>query len=136
MIHIVVTPAARIDLDDLWETDEDGAAEIEAVLEEISNDVDLMSGLCARGFRHLAAPALEVDRFLALWNQGLNMYRLKIWDWLGGLLPYRVIYAHHAQNDIFYILAVVPRDFNYDIQHPIITRVCSDYQRLGIPSYR
>lgn len=135
MINILIAPLARQDLDELWNTDEDSAAEIETVLDELSIDPNLLQELSRRGFRHLKTPAVEVDVFLALWNQGLNMYRLKIWDWLGGLLPYRIIYAHHAQSNVFHVLAIVSRDFNYDTQHPIVTRVRADYERLGIPTY-
>lgn len=135
MMNVSVSPSAEDDLDLLWEEDEDGAAEIETALEEIGADPRLMGRLTERKFRNIDKPAFDVDVFEALWKKGYNLYRLKFWDWTGGLLPYRVIYAHDPRSDIFHVLAVVPRDFDYDPQHPIIARVRAEYEQLGIPTY-
>lgn len=135
MINVLISKAAKSDLDELWENDEDSAAEIETALDEIANDPRLADRLAERKFRNIDVPSFDVDVFQALWKTGLNIFRLKFWDWTGGLVPYRVLYAYHAQANTCYVLAVVPRDFNYDISHPIVTRVRADYELLGIPSY-
>ncbi|WP_035626948.1 type II toxin-antitoxin system RelE/ParE family toxin [Herminiimonas sp. CN] len=135
MTNVLVTHSARDDLDALWDQDEDSAAEIETALEEIANDPKLADRLSERKFRNTQTPSYDVDVFQKLWQKGLNLYRLKFWDWNGSLLPYRVLYAHHPQANCFYVLAVVPRNFDYDIDHPIVQRVLADYKYLGIPTY-
>jgi len=135
MVSLLITPSAQNDLEELWDIDEDSAAEIETALEEISYDVTLMSRLTERRFRHIETPSFDTDRFVTLWQKGLNLYRLKFWDWQGSVVPYRVIYAHNPTTDTMYVLAVVSREFNYDIGHPIVTRVRAEYERLGIPTY-
>jgi mRNA-degrading endonuclease RelE of RelBE toxin-antitoxin system len=135
MIRIVITPAARDDLDNLWDQDEDSAAEIETALDEISNDQRLLQRLTQKKFRTIQAPTFDVDAFEELWKRGINLYRLKFWDWEGSLVPYRVLYAYHAAKDTYFVLAVVPRNIAYDTKHPIVTRVRTDYDALGIPTY-
>lgn len=138
MIRIVITPAAEEDLDLLYEGDEssfDAAAEIETALDEISNDPYLLGHLHKKNFLSIGQPHFDVDRFEELWQQGLNMLRLKFWDWQGSVVPYRVLYAHDARNDIYYVLAVVQRDHAYDTNHPILHRVQSQYNALGLPAY-
>lgn len=135
MTNVLVTLSAKNDLDALWDLDEDSAAEIETALEEIANDPNLADRLSERKFRNIKNPSYDVDVFQELWQKGLNLYRLKFWYWDGGLLPYRVLYAHHPQANCFYVLAVVPRNFDYDINHPIVQRVRADYEQLGIPTY-
>ena len=135
MINVLISQAAKDDLDKIWDVDEDSAAEIETALEEISNDRRLADGLSEIRFRNTGTPSFEVDAFQALWRTGLNILRLKFWDWTGGLVPYRVLYAYHPQANTCYVLAVVQRNFNYETSHPIVARVCDDYKRLGLPSY-
>jgi hypothetical protein len=138
MIRIVVSPLAEADLDLMYEQDEDSAdaaAEIETALDEISNDPSLFERLHQKDFRSIGTPHFDVDRFEELWQQGLNMLRLKFWDWQGRVVPYRVLYAHDARNDIFHILAVARRDHAYDTSHPLVIRVRTQYDSLGIRTY-
>ena len=134
-MNVTVSHSAIADLDDLYDRDEDTAAEIETALEEIKENPALMGRLTDRKYRNIDTPSFEVDAFYALWNQGLNVYRLKFWDYQGSLLAYRVLYAYHAQADEIHVLAVVPRDFDYDPTHPIVARVRAEYDELGIPTY-
>lgn len=135
MLKIVITEPAKEDLDRLDEVDEDAAAEIEVALEEISNDQRLLEKLTKKKYKSLDTPEFEVDRFEELWQQGLNMLRLKFWDWEGSLLPYRVLYAYDPRKDVYFVLAVVERKNAYDTNHPILARVVTQYHELGIRTY-
>lgn len=135
MNEVRLTAHAVADLDAIYEVDADSAAEIETALEEIQNDNDLSRYLHERFFRNLGPPSYEVDHFNELWEKGLNIFRMKFWDYQGSLVPYRVLYAHNPKTDCFYILAVLDRKITYDTQHPIVKRVLADYERLGIPTY-
>ena len=135
MLHIEITDPAKLDLDRLYDEDEDAAAEIETALDEISNDQRLLERLTTKKFRSPDTPDFDVDRFEELWQQGLNLFRLKFWDWEGGLLPYRVLYAYDPRNDIYHVLAVVHRDHAYNTKHPTVQRVVSQYHELGLLTY-
>lgn len=138
MIRIVISPEAEEDLDLMYEGDEetmDAAAEIETALAEISNDLRLLERLHIKHFRFIGQPHFDVDKFEELWQQGLNMLRLKFWDWQGSVVPYRVLYAHDARNDIFHVLAVALRDHAYDTNHPLVIRVRAQYDALGLRTY-
>lgn len=135
MTVVLFEEAAQNDLDALWETDEDAAALIFAIVEEFQDDPELGSTLVQHGYREITDPAYEVSKFWELWHQGLNLYRLKFWDEDGGAVPYRIIYAHHPPNDTIHILGIIPRKINYDTSHPTVRRICNDYERLGIPTY-
>ena len=51
MLHIEITDPAKLDLDRLYDEDEDAAAEIETALDEISNDQRLLERLTTKKFR-------------------------------------------------------------------------------------
>lgn len=135
MSIVLFEDAAQVDLDELWEVDEDSAALVFAIVEEFQDDPELGSTLVQHGYRDITDPAYDVSRFVELWHEGLNLYRLKFWDEEGGSVPYRIIYAHHPQNDTIHILGIIPRNINYDTNHPKIRRICDDYGKLGIPAY-
>ncbi len=135
MTDLRILPAAERHLDALYEKDEDAAAEIETALDEIASDQRLFDLLCRRKFRNYDRPSYEVDVFEELYKTGLNMYRLKIWDYEGALVPYRVLYAYAAQKNVCYVLAVLPRRIAYDTTHPDVQRVVADYEQLGLPTY-
>lgn len=135
MLQIVITPQAKEDLDSLYDIDEDAAAEIETALDEIANDQRLLDRLTVKKFKSLGTPEFDVDRFEELWQQGLNLLRLKFWDWQGSVLPYRVLYAYAPQTDIYYVLAVIERNHAYDTTHPIVQRVLRQYDALGLHTY-
>lgn len=135
MLHIVITAEAEEDLDALYEVDEDAAAEIETALDEIGNDQRLLERLIDKKFKSIGTPEFDVDRFEELWQKGLNLLRLKFWDWQGSVIPYRVLYAYAPLTDIYYVLAVVERNHAYDTKHPIIARVVRQYDALGLQSY-
>ena len=136
MVTIIVHPSARTDLDALWDDDEDAAAEIETALEEIAADVRLMDHLCRQKFRNDDRPEFDVDLVAVFQRRGLNLYRLKFWDYQGSLISYRVLYAHHAQRDVYHVLAVISRENAYDTEHPLVKRVIADYDRMGLPTYK
>lgn len=135
MLQIVITDPAIDDLDRLYEEDEDAAAEIETALEEIANDQRLLESLTQKKFKSLGTPEFDVDKFEELWQQGLNLLRLKFWDWQGSVIPYRVLYAYAPRADIYYVLAVVERNHAYDTKHPTVLRVRRQYDALGLQTY-
>lgn len=136
-VRLIVHPSAEQDLDSLYESDDevdtDSAAEIETLLDEIQCNQKILSAMHRKGFRHLDRPAFDVDYFYeAFQKHQLQLSRLKIYDWEGSLVPYRVIFAYDHANEIIYVLAVVKRNIAYDTTGPIFDRICTDYAGLGL----
>ncbi|MDN4052521.1 type II toxin-antitoxin system RelE/ParE family toxin [Massilia sp. YIM B02763] len=135
MLKIVITDAAKDDLDRLYDVDEDAAAEIETALDEIAHDPLLLERLTEKKFKSIGTPEFDVDVFEELWKRGLNLLRLKFWDWQGSVVSHRVLYAYAPRTDIYYVLAVVERNYAYDTKHPTVLRVIRQYDALGLHTY-
>ena len=135
---IIVHPSADLDLDLLYESDDDSlvdaAATIEVLLDELSSDNHFLGRMHNCHETWLGEPSADTDRVVSLWRKGYNILRLKVWD-CGELLPYRVIYAFHPALDEFHILGVLHREICYDHNNPKVQRVLNDYHALGIPTY-
>lgn len=133
-MQIEIHEHAANDLDALSETDPEAAAEIIELLGVLSIDSDLAECLY-REYTHYSHPQFDVKKFQALYRQGYNAYRIKT---LGkSTAPsHRVLYICDMRIDTAYILAVAPRSFNYDPQHPIVRRFLEDCEDIGIPQYR
>lgn len=127
---------AEIELDALWDKDEDSAALIEELLCQFEETPELIDELC-RTRRHVShKPDFEVKKFQEVWNDGYTIYILKIWPKAGKEIPYRILYGHHPQKDIYYVLAVMAREVNYEADRELIKRICTAYENYGIPRYR
>lgn len=124
------------ELDALWDSDEDAAALIEELLWQFEDAPELLDELC-RERRHVTHnPSFEVKRFKHMWNKGYTVYALKIWPDEGRAIQYRVLYAHHPQKDIYYVLTVMQRDIDYDADKHLINKIIAAYEEIGIPRHR
>lgn len=135
MALVLFEEAAQNDLDEIWQIDVDAAAAIVVLMEEFQDSPEVADTLIKHGYHDYRDPAYSVSRFLELWHQGLNLYRLKFWDEDGSIVSYRIIYAHNPKTDCIHVLGIIHRNFNYDTSHPVVCRICSGYERLGIPTY-
>ena len=122
------------DLVELRETHRDEALEIIEVLSLLQSDPDIAECLY-REYTHYAYPQFDVKKFQVLYRKGYNAFRIKALS-KSATPSYRVLYICDMRYDIAYILAVVPRSFNYDPQHPIVRRFLEDCEDIGIQQYR
>ncbi|MDT0355712.1 hypothetical protein RJO15_08045 [Herbaspirillum huttiense F1] len=113
------------------------AFKIVAFLEELKGNRLWLNELLTRKFEH---ERFDVDRFLEYWNQGLDIWRLKVFEFVSARnrsypLPLRVIYCYDQQSLAFRVLAVCKRDFDYQPDHEQTKRICSLYDSLGLPKH-
>ncbi|MFZ5936615.1 hypothetical protein ACOKS3_17510 [Pseudomonas sp. HS6-2] len=106
-----------------------------ALLEEIAGSQDLMEKLSwdhYGGQPHAPeqGASMSVAKWLNLYRKGLNIWRLRDFELSRLGHEYRVIYAFIPAKDLYFVLAVVERAFNYDPSHPVTQRVYSAYKRL------
>jgi mRNA-degrading endonuclease RelE of RelBE toxin-antitoxin system len=132
---IVIHTAAKRDLAEIARDDADTANEIYALLQEVKGDQDLLSALTVKDFGFAEDESFHVDQWVEQQRKGRNLWRLKLWDLENLGIRYRVIYAFDNRISRYFVLAVLPRDFDYDEKHPRCQQLIEVYDRLGIPSY-
>lgn len=136
MPSLAYSPQAEHELDALYDENEDSAALIDELLWQLEENPALLEELC-REDRHVShTPVFQVKRLREVWKDGYNVFILKVWPGDGGAIPFRVIYAYHAQLDRYYVLTVMPRGVNYERDRTFIDKVCRIYEQLDIPAYR
>ena len=125
---------AEKDLEALYAVDEEGAASIDVFLEEATSSPAVLERLLDHRYRsYETGMDFEVQRWAALWRS-FGLWRLRLFDVPGSAASYRIIYAFHGIQRRYYILGIVPRNFDYDPKHPFALRIVDTYQALGIPA--
>lgn len=130
MISLFVHDDANDDLEALWDTEPKAAARIAALLAELKGDPDLLDRLTQNFYGTPGRSKFNVRKWEEHWNKGKDLWRLKIWDLEDKGLKYRIIYAFIPITKHHYILAIAPRDFDYETSHPISQRLLRAYEEL------
>ncbi|KJZ10431.1 hypothetical protein TW86_14130 [Halomonas sp. S2151] len=132
MLQLFIHADAQNDLDELWAQDEDAAAHIEVMLEEIRGDERLLSTLLEHDFGSYreAGHKYSISKWLHFWNRGQDLWRLKAWELEESGTKLRIVYAYLPSSAAYHVLAIAPREFNYDPEHPITRRVLAAYNDL------
>jgi hypothetical protein len=121
---------ASADLDDLWEREPQAAARIAALLEELEGNHDLLDRLTQHDYGAYQSADFHVSKWQEQWRKGRDLWRLKVWELEENGLQYRVVYAFMPKKHHYHILAIAPREFDYDANHPISQRIIRAYQAL------
>ncbi len=130
MFSLFIHDDASQDLRELCQTDPVSAGRIVALLEQISGDQGLLESLTDHDFGVRGSEDFHVSRWQRQWRQGHDLWRLKVWDLDQAGVRYRIIYAYLPGKRNYYVLAIAPRDFDYDEDHPIGRRILRAYQDL------
>ena len=126
---------AVTDLDDIYDVDEDAAADIEAFLEEAKCNQITLDNLSRNGYIHYGELPFDVKEWARAKRIKLNLWRVRLLYLEGEAAKYRIIYAFHPVEFRYYVLGIVNRDFNYDLSHPTTKRILAAYEDLDIPCY-
>lgn len=126
------------ELDVLVETNPDDAGLIDALIEELGADYDLLGTLCDEvpKWHYMFNPSFEIKRFGECWDGGRRIYSLKPYDEDGHLIGYRIFIGHDIHTDEYFVLSVQPRATCYDTTTDEYRHLCDRYDRLGIPPVR
>ena len=136
MLTLIIDPEAGDEIDAIFESDEPAGALIYALLEALEGDQAMLERLFRPGNHFDYEPPFEVKPFGEAQRLGKNIFTMKIRDEEGALLPYRVLLAHHAQIDTYYVLSAASRGDVYDPGRSGFRDVLDRYDRHGIPTYR
>ncbi|WP_211242759.1 hypothetical protein [Sinimarinibacterium sp. CAU 1509] len=123
----------KLDLEELWNSDPEAAADIVTFLEEAKTNQQILDDLTrSRFIRYGKAPyqPYSAQHFVALRYPRYNIWRLKFLE-LESLKKYRILYAFHSGEHRYYVLAIVRRDkYDYELNNPITKRIQSAYDDL------
>ncbi len=125
-------PDAKTDLETLWRTSEAAAALIAALIEEIQGDPRKLDALTDHDFGAKQTKRFHVSKWVRMWKQGLDLWRLKDWSLEALHLPYRIVYAYNPKTMSFHLLAVCHRtEIDYDDdKHPLTRRILNAYEDI------
>jgi len=127
---LVVHTDAEDDLEELWRTAEDVAAAISVLLDELQGSQELLDALTVHDFGARGSEDFHVSKVSKFWDNGKDIWRIKIWDLEEQGLRYRVIYAYERGKKRYYVLGILPRATAYDSNDPRIRRILSAYEDL------
>lgn len=130
MIALFVHDDATADLEALWETEPQAAARIAGLLEQLEGDSDLLDRLTQHDYGAHHSADFHVSKWQEHWRKGRDLWRLKVWNLEDKGLRYRIVYAFKPQKQHYHVLAIAPREFDYDSNHPISQRILRAYQEL------
>ena len=128
---------AEVDLNRIYEEDEDVGADIEVFLEEAKNNQETLDNLTRRKYVEYGEWPYNVDE----WQETKgSIYRYNLWRirllWLNGSTArYRIVYAFHPIEYRYYVLGIVDRNFKYDPQNERSKQIFAAYDALNIPRY-
>jgi len=129
-LHLFIHKDAIADLSALRQKELKAAARIVALLEELKGNPDLLDRLTQHDYGAHQSADFHVSKWQAQWRQGRDLWRLKVWDLEDQGLRYRIVYAFIPQKQHYHILAIAPREFDYDSNHPISQRILRAYESL------
>ncbi len=130
MIALFIHNDATADLLALRRSDPKAAGRIMALLEQLQGDLDLMDRLTQHDYGAYESEDFHVSKWQEQYRKGRDLWRLKVWDLENTGTRFRVIYAFEPRTHHYHVLAIAPREFNYDKNHLISRRIIRAYEEL------
>jgi hypothetical protein len=117
----------REDLQKIKLEDPFAHAKIAALVRQLQADRAIVEKLLDHGFGDDKSEEFSVNKWISVWKQGKDLWRLKNWDLEDQKIRYRIIYLYIRKEARFVIMAIVKRgDLDYDDEnHPVRKRVLS-----------
>lgn len=134
MYKLNILPIVKEDIKAVSVNSKNASTKIIALLEQLNTDQELLGYLLEHNHGEPDKDLFNVSKWQAYWQNGYDLWRLKLFNLENVGLRYRIIYAYALENGIqtFYILAIVHRDFDYDPTHEITKRLIHSYVEIGI----
>lgn len=136
LFELILTAGLQDEIDDLFEVDEEAAAELVLLIERLQEDQPELEDLCVPGNHFKYDPAFEVKRLQAAQRIGKNIYTVRYHLQDGSLAQYRLLIGYHAQNGTYYALQVATRESAYEVDSASFRELLSRYEQCGIPTYK
>lgn len=135
MYELIVGDDATGDLEDILKKNAQAAIRLAVFLEELGCDQDLLEKLSwdqygGKPHEPEQGATFSVSKVYSLYRTGKNIWRLRDFELSKEGFEYRIIYAYIPSKDLYFVLAVVERAFDYDPKHPVTQRVLDAYKQL------
>lgn len=130
MVAIFIHNDAKVDLLALRAREPQAAGRILALLEQLEGDPDLLDRLTVHDYGAYGSADFHVSKWQAQWRKGRDLWRLKVWELEEKGIRHRIVYAFEPRKQHYHVLAIAPREFNYDENHPIGQRILRAYEEL------
>ncbi|WP_141766038.1 hypothetical protein [Pseudomonas sp. HMSC75E02] len=132
MHTLIMHPDAEQDLVRLSRLDQWAAARFLAILEQLDGDADLLDRLSQHGYQKDKPLQFNVSRWEEACQNGLYLYRLKLWGPDDNVLHYRMIYAYIPgdDGDEYHVLAIAERKWDYDMNSTLSKRIFKAYEDI------
>lgn len=127
MYSLEIHEDAENDLEDLKKSHPDVAVNILVHLQEIKNDQELLDSLTVYNFGADRTAKYHVVKWWSFWKQGIDLWRLKIWELEDIGSQYRIVYAYMRGQREYAVLGIAHRDWDYDEDHEFTKRVIDAY---------
>lgn len=126
---------AEADLDRIYEENEDAGADIEVFLEEAKNNQETLDNLTRKGYVQYGEWPFDVKEWEKAKRSKYILWRIRLLWLEGPAAKYRIVYAFHPIEHRYYVLGIVDRNFNYDLNHERSKQILAAYNALNIPRY-
>lgn len=123
MFALFIHQDAREDLRALWNSNFEAAARLSSLFQELDENQDLLDRLTQHDYGAHPRADFHLSNWWEQWRRKRDLLRLKVWDLEDKGLRYRVVYAFIPRKRHYHILAIAPREFDYDKNHPISQRI-------------
>lgn len=106
-----------------------------ATIQQLMEDPCLVDDLLRNGYGGTPKnPARGAVFNVRTWGdaqrQGLNLWAIRDFELSRKGLEFRIVYAVFPENELIYLLAIVEREWNYDLSHEVSRRILSTYRHL------
>lgn len=135
-MRLYIDQDAQEDLAAIKERDSASYYALLVFLREIKTAPELLRTLTEDDRWEAGEFMYDVTPFKHLFKRGFDVWRIAVFSPKSKLLPYRVIYAYDRLHFDFHVLALMPREVNYDEDQAFISRLRNAYTRIGIPINR
>lgn len=124
MTFVYIHPDAKQDLTVMMRSGEQSSvAAILAVIEQINADEDLFDRLTQTGFGVRGVDLFNIHRWEEMWRLGENLWRMRLWSMEDFGVNRRIIYAFLPKEHSCFVVGVVPRSFDYALNHTLSQRI-------------
>lgn len=135
MYELIVGDDASDDLEEILAVNAPAAYRLAVFLQELEADQKLLEKLSwdqygGKPHEPEKGATFSVSKVYSLYRKGKNIWRLRDFELSREGFEYRIIYAYIPSKDLYFVLAVVERAFDYDQSHPVTQRVLDAYQKL------
>ncbi len=108
---------------------------VSATIQQLMEDPDLADDLLRNGYGGTPKnPARGAIFNVRTWGdaqrQGLNLWAIRDFELSRSGFEFRIVYAVFPKDELIYLLAIVEREWNYDLSHPTSRRIFNTYRDL------